>query len=143
MPIRSSLFAHKRCLIFLTADINKIIKPNLGFFYRLKNCFPYEARRKLVESTFLSVIDYGDLVCMHASSSWLRKLDSVYHAALCFVCGSHTHHCILYESLAWSSLHHRRKLHMYMFIVKVLLGKLPSYISNLLIPYTNSYCTRS
>lgn len=34
-------------------------------------------------------------------------------------------------------------LHIYMFIVKTPLGKLPSYIANLLMPYSNSYCTRS
>lgn len=74
-----------------------------------------------------------------------RKLDSVYHDDLSFVCGvqSGTHHCILCKSLAWSSLHHRRKLHKLLFIAKALLGKLDTYISNLLTSYTNSYCTRS
>jgi len=32
---------------------------------------------------------------------------------------------------------------MYLFIAKALLGKLPSYISNLLIYHTNTYQTRS
>jgi hypothetical protein len=123
----------------------KKLRPKLGFFFRSKNCFPFEARKKLVESAFLSIIDYGDLLYMHAATTLLRKLDCVYHAALRFVSGaeSRTHHCILYDSLAWSSLHQRRKLHMYLFIAKALLGKLPSYISNLLIYYTNTYQTRS
>lgn len=123
----------------------KKLKSKLGFFYRFKNCFPYEARKKLVESTFLTIIDYGDLVYMHAASSVLRKLDSVYHAALRFVCGAEyrTHHCILYESLSWFSLYHRRNLHMYVFIAKALLGKLPSYITKFLTFYTNGYGTRS
>lgn len=68
-----------------------------------------------MESTFLSVNDYGDLLYMHAPTSLLRKLDSIYHAAICFVCAadSHIHHCVLYEALAWSFLYHRRKAHMY------------------------------
>ncbi len=35
------------------------------------------------------------------------------------------------------------KLHMYLFIIKALLGKLSSYISNLLTLHINSRCTRS
>ncbi len=82
---------------------------------------------------------------MHAATSLLRKLDSVFHAALRFITGaeSRMHHCILYESLDWLSLHQRRKLHMYLFITKALLGKLPFYICNLLTLHINSRCTRS
>ena len=39
------------------------------------------ARKKLVQATFLSVIDYGDLLYLHAASSVLQRLDSVYQAA--------------------------------------------------------------
>ncbi len=100
------------------------------------------ARKKLVESTFLSIIDYGDHLYMHAL---LRKFDYVYHAALRFITGaeSRTHHCIRFESLDRLSLHQRRKLHMYLFIIKALLGKFPSYTSNLLMLHINSRCTRS
>ncbi len=52
------------------------LRPKLGFFYRLKICFPYKARKKLVEN-FLSIFDYGDHLYMHAATSLLRKLDSV------------------------------------------------------------------
>lgn len=62
---------------------------------------------------------------MHAATTLLRKIDCVYHAALRFFSGaeSRTHHCILYASLSRLSLHQRRKLHMYLFIAKALLGK--------------------
>ncbi len=86
---------------------------DINCFILNKNCFPYKARKKLVESTFLSIIDYGDHLYKHAATSLLRKLDSVYHAALHFITGaeSRMHHCILYESLDWFCLHQRRKLH--------------------------------
>uniref|UniRef100_A0A0E9XSQ5 Uncharacterized protein n=1 Tax=Anguilla anguilla TaxID=7936 RepID=A0A0E9XSQ5_ANGAN len=82
---------------------------------------------------------------MHASSSLLKKLDVVYHAALRFVtCASvHTHHCNLYEMVQWTSLYSRRKTHMLIFIFKALLGKLPQYISGLLKYYSSSHNTRS
>ena len=56
------------------------LKLKLGFYFRNKAGFPLMARKKLVQATFLSVIDYGDLLCMHATSSVLQRLDSVYHA---------------------------------------------------------------
>ncbi len=89
------------------------------------------------------MLDYGDV--MHASSSILKKLDYVYHAALRFVtcASSHTHHCTLYELVGWSSLSQRRKIHMLLFTAKALLGKLPSYICSLLSYYTCHYSTRS
>lgn len=122
----------------------KKLRPKLGFFFRLKKCFPFEARKKLVQSLLLSVLDYGDVIYMHAASSLLKKLDSVYHAAIRFVtsAGSRTHHCTLYESLGWPSLYQRRKAHMLTFTFKTLVGKLPSYISRLLSFYMNTYSTR-
>lgn len=97
-----------------------------------------------MQSSFLSVLDYGDVLYMHATSSLLKKLDSAYHAAIRFVtnAASRTHHCTLYEYLGWSSLYQRRKSHMLIFIIKALLGKLPSYISRLLSYYTSTYNTR-
>lgn len=46
----------------------KKLRPKLGFYFRLKKCFPYSARKRLVQSTFLSVLDYGDLIYMHSTS---------------------------------------------------------------------------
>ncbi len=52
------------------------------------------------------MLDYGDIVYMHASPTPLKPLDAVYHSALHFTTGDSylTHHCILYEKLGWSSL---------------------------------------
>ena len=120
------------------------LRPKLGFFFRLRKCFPSEARKRIVQSSFLSVLDYGDVIYMHASSSLLKKLDSAYHTAIRFVtgAGSRTHHCTLYQSLGWSSLYQRRQSHMLIFILKSLLGKLPLYISRLLSFYTCFFNTR-
>ena len=60
----------------------------------------------LVVSIFLAVLDYGDVIYMHASMSLLKKLDVVYHSPLPFVTGANasTHHCKLYEMVQWTSL---------------------------------------
>jgi hypothetical protein len=123
----------------------KKLRPKLGFFFHMKKCFPHLARKRLVQSTFLSVLDYGDLIYMHSSSSLLNKLDVIYHSALRFITGApaRTHHCILYEAVQWPSLSLRRKLHALIFIAKALMGKLPLYISNLLSFHNSVYKTRS
>ncbi len=91
------------------------------------------------------MLDYGDMVYMHANLSLLKKLDSIYHAAIRFVTNisSHSHHCILYKMVGWSSLYQRRKMHILLFTAKALLGKLPTYICNLLSYYTCNYSTRN
>ncbi len=71
------------------------------------------------------MLDYGDILYMHANQSSLKILDSVYHASLRFVTKSsfHTHHCSLYESVGWLSLHNRRLEHWYIFLFKAILYK--------------------
>lgn len=63
----------------------KKLKVKLGFYYRNKSCFTFSAKKKLVEATFLPVIDYGDILYMHAAFSILRHVDSAYHASLRFI----------------------------------------------------------
>ena len=57
------------------------LKLKLGFYYCNKACFPLLATKKLVQATFLSVIDCGGLLYMHATSYVLQRLESVYHAS--------------------------------------------------------------
>ena len=113
------------------------LKLNLFFCFRNKASFPLMA--------FLSVIDYGDLLYMHATSSILQRLDSVYHASMRFITNAKplTHHCTLYQMVGWTSLHMRRKIHLYVFIYKSLLGQLPLYICSLVSFTTSSYHTGS
>lgn len=104
--------------------------------------FSFSARKRLIQATFLSILDYGDILYMHANLSSLKMLDSVYHAALRFVTdsGFRTHHCSLYESVGWPSLHSRRLEHWYIFLYKAILGDLPSYLCSLLIPKVARRC---
>ncbi len=83
-----------------------------------------------MSGTFLPILDYGDVVYQHASSYLLASLEAVYHSALRFImdCTCSTHHCILYNRVAWSSLAVRRKMHWYLLIYKAILGFLPSYL---------------
>ena len=99
-----------------------------------RDCIDLSVFPRQLSISFLPVLDYGDMLYMHAPSTMLKKLDSAYHAAIRFVtgAGSRTHHCTLYQSLGWTSLYKRRESHMLIFTLKSLLGKLPSYISRLL-----------
>ena len=108
----------------------KKLKLKLGFFFRIKSCLSFESRKRLVSATFMSVLDYGDVLYMHASSNSLHSLDTVYHGALRFITGfkSLTHHCLLYARVGWSSLSARRLNHWRILIYKCILGLLPSYL---------------
>lgn len=110
-----------------------------------KTYFPLISRKKIVESVFLSVVDYGDIIYRHAAATTLKPLDSIYHSAPRCVTGDRydNHHCILYQKVGWSSLCDRRMKHWYLFIFKALTGKLPSYISSLLERRSGSYSTCS
>ncbi len=105
------------------------LKKQLGFYFRNKSCFSFNARKKLVSGTCLPILDYGDVVYQHASYL-LASLEAVYHGALRFItdCTFSTHHCILYNRVDWSSLAVRRQMHWYLLIYKAILGFLPSYL---------------
>lgn len=79
-----------------------------------------------MQDTFLSMIDYGDIIYAPAASSTLRCQDSAYHRSLRFISNSlpHTHRCVLYNLVPWSSLRLRRQLHWYIFIYKAILSSL-------------------
>ncbi len=72
----------------------KKLKIKLGFYFRNKFCFSFNVRKKLVTTTFLPVLDYGDVVYQFAPSYLLSSLDAVYHGALRFIsdCKPSTHH---------------------------------------------------
>ena len=121
------------------------LRQKIGFFYRNKSCFPLHCRKTLVEATFLSVLDYGDILYRYASAATLKPLDSVYHSALRFITGDpySTHHCTLYNKVGWSSLSVRRDLHLHLFTYKAIIGMLPLYVSSLLTWPASSHHTRS
>lgn len=74
----------------------------------------------------------------------LKPLDAVHHSALSFITEDtySTHHCILFEKVGWPSLSQRRDMHFFLIIYKALTGKLPMFISSILIGYSSSYQTR-
>ena len=94
--------------LFFKAHIQytvKKLKLLFGFYFRNKSCFSFRVKQRLVESTFLPIIHYGDVLYMNASTQCLYMLDSVYHGALRFItnCGALTHHCVLYSKVNWPS----------------------------------------
>ncbi len=117
----------------------------IGYLYRNKANFPVLSRKQIIEAIFLSVLDYGDIICRHASASTLKPLDSVYHSALRFITGDSysTYHCILYEKVGWASLTVRCDSHWFLFIYKALNGNLSSYITTLLNWSYSHYSSRS
>ena len=130
---------------FHTEKLASKLRQKVGFLFRNRLRFPQFCRKRVVESIFLSVLDYGDVIYRHASASSLKPLDSVYHSALRFITGDRydTHHCILYSKVGWPSLAARRDYHWLLYIFKALTGKQPPYIAALLDRNAPAHQTRS
>ena len=100
--------------------VSKKLKALLGFLYRNKSCFSFCVKKRLVESCFLPVLDYGDVLYINTSAQNLHMLDSVYRGVLRFItnCGFLTHHCTLYSIVNWSALSTRWHAHWYLMTFK-------------------------
>ena len=90
----------------------------ISFYFRNTFCFTFKAKKKTCV-----LIWY-----MHAASSILRSLDSVYHASIRVITNttSLTHHRILYDLMGWASLTTCRQQHWYIFIYKAINFQLTS-----------------
>ncbi|KAK0136519.1 RNA-directed DNA polymerase from mobile element jockey [Merluccius polli] len=122
-------------------DFAKQLRQKIGFFYRHKSSLPLSCRKRIIESVFMPVLDYGDIIYRNASMSSLKILDVIYHSAIRFATSAsyNTHHCTLYATIGWPSLTERRFKHWIQFIYKAIIGKLPSYISLLLNCQSSAY----
>ena len=121
------------------------VRARIGFLYRNKASFTYEAKNTLVKMTILPILDYGDFIYRIATKTVLSKLDTIYHSAIRFVTGAPylTHRCDLYSLIQWPSLHIRRQIHWFSYIYKSIIGKTPPYLSSLLNIATKSLNLRS
>ena len=61
------------------------IKSRIGFLFHTKASFTHAAKHTLVKLTILPILDFGDVIYKIASNTILRKLEAVYHSAICFV----------------------------------------------------------
>ena len=102
----------------------------LGFYYRNKKRLTFSSRLQLVQEAFLSVLDYADVIYMHAAAHTLKPLGAIHHSSLRCITGDsfRTHHCILYKKVGWPSLATQREMHRLSFIYKAVLNKLPFYL---------------
>lgn len=112
-----------------------------------KTWYTQKYRDQIVESNFLSVLDYGDAIyiglCALSPASVLKYLDAVYWVLLLLTgVGNKTHHCILNEKVWQWSLSARRKQHCMLFIYMTPLGKHPTYFIFLLQHRSPSHFTR-
>ena len=78
-------------------ELVKKLKFKVGIFYGTKACLTFVNRKEIVQATFMSTIDYGDIIYMHATSSTLKPLDTVFHCVFRLITGDgyRTHHCVL------------------------------------------------
>ena len=61
------------------SELIKKLKSKLSFFYCNRAFFTLNCRKQLVQVTLLPVLDYVDIIYMHAAVSILKPLDAVYY----------------------------------------------------------------
>lgn len=91
------------------------LQEKIGFLFWTRASFPVPCRKRIIESVFLSVLDYADVIYRHAASSVLKPLDSVYHSAFRFITGDvyGTHHCTMCEKAGLSFLLERHDFYLW------------------------------
>jgi hypothetical protein len=70
-----------------TGEFIKKLRIKMGLFYRNRSYLSLNSRKQIIQSMFLSVLDYGDIIYMNAAATSLKMLDAVYHNALHFITG--------------------------------------------------------
>lgn len=97
------------------------LKVKLGFSFINTSCFSIQVRKYLVSATFLSLLNYDDLLNINASELCVWKLGIVYLCALCLITGCRglVHYHTLY--FCWLS-------YCLVFMYKSLPGLVPSYL---------------
>ncbi len=80
------------------------------------------------------MLDYCNIRYMQAPKHCLQALDSVYLGALRSITNLKvlTHHCFLYSRVGGPALSSYRLKHWYLFIYKVIVGLLPSYLQQII-----------
>lgn len=66
-------------------NLTKKLRRKIGFLYRSKSGFSTLCKKTIVKSSIMSILDYGDVLYMYASTSTLNPFDAVFHSALCFI----------------------------------------------------------
>lgn len=52
----------------------KKLRLKFGLYFRNKTCFSFEARKRLVSATFLTLVDYNDLLYINVSVHCLHMI---------------------------------------------------------------------
>lgn len=92
------------------------VKARLGLLYRNRSSFTQSAKLTLIQMTILPMLDFGYVIYMSEGKGLLERLDVLNHSAIRLATNApyRTHHCNLYASINWTSLHTRRKIHWFM-----------------------------
>jgi hypothetical protein len=143
MVLQSNVFPHINTEAFGLIRILSFIDELVRCSYRNRLCLSDKLaveRKKIIQSTYLSVLDYGDIIYQSEAATNFKPLGAIYHSALRFVTGESfdTHHCILYQKFGWTSLTTLRSLHYSLSVYMALqLHKCTPYLNVLLSPRSN------
>jgi hypothetical protein len=108
----------------------------LGILRMLSNKLDRRSIERLYYSCILPQIEYADILWAGAFEKDLNKLDTIHHSAARIVTGG-TRRCninCLMEESGWNTLSERRRSHKLTMFHKIVNGKSPPYLIDLLPP---------
>ena len=84
----------------------------LASLKKFKKMAPFNLRKQLAESLFLSKIDYGDIVYTPLTVAQHKRLQKVQFAAASFVTGNYVRDSKIILNLGWLPIKERRELNL-------------------------------
>ena len=81
-------------------ELTEKLKSKWSFFYRNISCFTLKYRKHLVQATFSPLLDYADVIYMHAAVNSEAAWCCVLFCTRLSTDGFRTHHCVLYDKVS-------------------------------------------
>ena len=123
----------------------KVAYLRLRNLYKLKKYLSSKQKYYLCDTLILSLFDYGDVVYGDSLSLATQKLiQKVQNSCMRFSYNiPYRHHITPYlNNSSILNMKHRRKLHMYNFIYRILKKNKPRYLNNFFVPINHAHNTR-
>ena len=101
---------------------------------RIRHVLPRLALENLYTSMVRPILDYADMLYNNCTLSIGRSIEGIQRRAALICTGAykHTEHAKLLKDLGWPTLISRRKHHSLCLYYKLIKGKCPGYVTNLL-----------
>lgn len=129
-----NLGLHMTCDLSWECHVSEVSKKVFATMHSLRqqqHFIPFEAKRMLVTSLLLPIIDYADICYTDISEELLNKLDRLLNLCIRYMYGlkKYDHVSHYRKELEWLNIRSRRSVHLLSFLYNILFNPMaPSYL---------------